>query len=164
MQRFRIKRLFDLESSFSSSLRNRRNYSTSNLGRRKSNFCAKVKNSRATLLISPKLPCSMHGIFDWRLKVGIVPTLEFRFPVPLERVEDLILEVKTSVDAASGWTIREQTERNVYLLISALRTCSWNRGTCINCNQRNDKPLEKTIFRYRNPLLLSLNVICIPAR
>lgn len=44
----------------------------------------------------------MHRIFDWRLKVGIVPTLEFRFPVPLERVEDLILEVKTSVDAASG--------------------------------------------------------------
>lgn len=80
---------------------------------------SKVKNSRATLLISLKLASSMHGIFDWWLKVGIVPTLEFRFPVPLERVEDLI----------RGENFRRRcfrvnspraNKRNVYLLISNL--------------------------------------------
>lgn len=86
---------------------------------RKNDFCTKVKNSRATLLISLKLASSMHGIFDWWLKVGIVPTLEFRFPVPLERVEDLI----------RGENFRRRcfrvnspraNKRNVYLLISNL--------------------------------------------
>lgn len=80
---------------------------------------SKVKNSRATLLISLKLASSMHGIFDWWLKVGIVPTLEFRFRVPLERVEDLI-RGENFRRRCFRMNSPRANKRNVYLLISNL--------------------------------------------
>lgn len=60
----------------------------------------------------------MHGIFDWWLKVGIVPTLEFRFPVPLERVEDLIRGENFLLPGEQS----ESKQKETYTFL--FRTCS----------------------------------------
>lgn len=73
----------------SSPSRNRRNYSTSKICKENKISARKLKILAPLYSFHQKLPTSMHGIFDWWLKVGIVRILEFRFPVPLERVQDL---------------------------------------------------------------------------
>lgn len=60
--------------------------------RERNNFCANVKNSRATHLTKTSKFRAWNFRIDGGKKVHIVPALEFRFPVPLEHVEDLIGE------------------------------------------------------------------------